>query len=123
LLNGANDPDRHSYDHLGLFGIDGHVVRVDMPRRDLRPLLGGPPVNWSPDSARLDAYGTIVSRDGRPIATLADVTIAAWSWDSHHLAVAGPASSRLRVVDADGSHRQEIGGPTAAQVDQLVWVP
>ena len=80
------------------------------------------PVRWSPDSSRLVAYGTIVGRDGRLIGTVADAGMAAWSWDSHHLAVAGPASSRVSVVDADGSHRQEIGAATAAEVDQLVWV-
>ena len=116
------------FDHLGLVGIDGHVTRVDVPDgidfvpRDIRAFPGATIVRWAPDSSRLVAYGTIVGRDGRLIGTVADVGIAAWSWDSHHLAVAGPASSRLSVVDADGSHRQEIGAPTAAQVDQLVWV-
>ena len=105
------------FDHLGLVGIDGHVTRVDVPGgndfvpRDIRMAPGDGPVRWSPDSSRLAAYGTIVGRDGRLIGTVADAGIAAWSWDSHHLAVAGPASSRVSVVDADGSHRQEIGAP------------
>jgi hypothetical protein len=117
------------FDHLGLVGIDGHVTRVDVPGgvdvvpRDIRGLPGEATVRWAPDSSRLVAYGTIVGRDGRLIGTVADVGMAAWTWDSHHLAVAGPAASRISVVDANGSHRQEIGAPTAAQVDQLVWVP
>jgi len=127
LFNGASDPGDYRMDQLGLVGIDGHAARVDVPGgidvapRDLRSLPAT--VRWSPDSSRLVASGTIVGRTGRLIETIADVGIAAWSWDSHHLAVAGPASSRLSVVDADGSHRQEIGAPTPAQIDQLVWVP
>ena len=118
----SNDPRKAQFDHLGLVGIDGHVTRVDVPGGiDVAP--GDGPVRWSPDSSRLVAYGSIVGRDGRLIGTVADAGIAAWSWDSHHLAVAGPASSRVSVVDANGSHRQEIGAPTAAQIDQLVWVP
>jgi hypothetical protein len=126
-FNGANDPGIR-FDHLGLVGIDEHVTRVDVPGgidvipRSLRGIPGAATVRWAPDSSRLVAYGTIVGRDGRLIGTVPDVGIAAWSWDSHHLAIAGPASSRVGVVDADGSHRQEIGAPTAAQVDQLVWV-
>jgi hypothetical protein len=125
----SNDPRKARFDHLGLVGIDGHVTRVDVPGgidfvpRDLRATPDVAPVRWAPDSSRLVAYGTIVGRDGRLIETVADVGMTAWSWDSHHLAVAGPASSRVSVVDADGSHRQEIGAPTAAQIDQLVWVP
>ena len=84
---------------------------IDFVPRDIRLAPGNGPVRWSPDSSRLVAYGTIVGRDGRLIGTVADTGIAAWSWDSHHLAVAGPASSRVSVVDADGSHRQEIGAP------------
>jgi hypothetical protein len=125
----SNDPRKARFDHLGLVGIDGHVTRVDVPGgmdfvpRDIRVAPGGVPVRWSPDSSRLVAYGTIVGRDGRLIGTVADAGIAAWSWDSHYLAVAGPGSSKVSVVDADGSNRQEIGAPTAAEVDQLVWVP
>jgi hypothetical protein len=128
-FNGANDSGKERFDHLGLVGIDGHVTRVDVPGgtdvvpRDIRGLPGAATVRWAPDSSRLVAYGTIVGRDGRLIGTVADVGISAWSWDSRHLAVAGPASSRVSVVDADGSHRQEISAPTAGQVDQLVWVP
>ena len=128
-FSAANDTRKIRFDHLGLVGIDGHVTRVDVPDgidfvpRDIRGLPGATVVRWSPDSSRLVAYGTIVGRDGRLIRTVADVDMAAWSWDSRHLGVAGPASSRLSVVDADGSHRQEIGAPTAGQVDQLVWVP
>jgi hypothetical protein len=128
LFNGASDPGDYQFDQLGLVGIDGHAARVDVPGgidvapRDLRSFPGAT-VRWSPDSSRLVASGTIVGRDGRLVATVADTAIAAWSWDGHHLAVAGPASSRLSVVDADGSHRQEIGAPTPAQIDQLVWVP
>jgi hypothetical protein len=128
-FNPANGPGKVRFDHLGLVGLDGHVTRIDVPGgtdvvpRDIRGLPAAETVRWAPDSSRLVAYGTIVSRDGWPIGTVADAGIAAWSWDSHHLAVAGPAASRVSVVDADGSHRQEIGAPTAAQVDQLVWVP
>jgi len=126
-FNGA-DPNKQS-DHLGFVGIDGHVTRVDVPRGvDVPPLFvgwipGADAVRWAPDSSRLVAYGTIVGRDGRLIGTVPDVGMAAWSWDGDYLAVAGPGSSRVSVVDADGAHRQEIGAPTAAQVDQLVWVP
>jgi hypothetical protein len=128
-FNGANGRGNNRFDHLGLVGIDGHSTRVDVPGgidvvpTDVRSLPGATTVRWAPDSSRLVAYSTIVGRDGRLIGTVADAGIAAWSWDSHHLAVAGPPPSRLSVVDADGSHRQEIGAPTAAQVDQLVWVP
>jgi len=80
-------------------------------------------VAWAPDSSRLVAYGTIVGRDGRLIQTVAGADIAAWSWDSQHLAVAGAASSRVSVIDADGSNPQDIGNPTAGPVDQLIWVP
>ena len=130
---GDYDPRHHQFDHLGLVGIDGHVTRVDVSGgidfvpRDIRTTPDGAPVRWSPDSSRLVAYGTIVGRDGRIIETLADVGMAAWSWDSHHLAVAGSAASGVSVVDADGSHRQEFGAPSgapaAAEIDQLVWVP
>lgn len=128
-LNAAPDTRKIRFDHLGLVGIDGHVTRVDVPDgvdfvpRDIRGLPGATVVRWAPDSSRLVAYGTIVGRDGRLLGTVPDVDMAAWSWDSHHLVVAGPASSRLSVVDENGSHRQEIGAPTAAPVDQLVWVP
>jgi hypothetical protein len=128
FMNG-NEPRKPRFDHLGLVGIDGHVTRVEVPGgidfvpRDIRVLPWADTIRWSPDSSRLVAYGTIVGRDGQLIGTVADASIAAWSWDSHHLAVAGPAPSRVSVVDADGSHRQEIGAPTAAEVDQLVWVP
>lgn len=125
-----DDAPRLRLEHLGLVGIDGRVTRVEVPGatelgppRDIRLAPGNGPVRWSPDSSRLAVYGTIVGRDGRLIGAVADVGMAAWSWDSHHLAVAGPGSSRVSVVDADGSHRQEIGPSTAAQVDQLVWVP
>ena len=117
------------FDHLGLVGLDGHLTRVDVPGgtdvvpRDVRTLPGAGIVVWAPDSSRLVAYGTIVGRDGRLIQTVAGADIAAWSWDSHHLAVAGAASSRVSVIDADGSHRQEIGNTTAGPVDQLIWVP
>jgi hypothetical protein len=125
-----DEAPRLRFDRLGLVGIDGRVTRVEVPGgaelgppRDIRLAPGDGPVRWSPDSSRLAVNGTIVGRDGRLIGTVADVGIAAWSWDSDYLAVAGPGSSRVSVVDADGSHRQEIGAPTAGQVDQLVWVP
>jgi hypothetical protein len=125
-----NDAPRLRFDRLGLVGIDGRVTRVEVPGgpelgppRDIRLAPGDGPIRWSPDSSRLAVYGTIVGRDGRLIGTVADVGIAAWSSDSQYLAVAGPGSSRVGVVDADGSHWQEIVAPTDAQVDQLVWVP
>jgi hypothetical protein len=128
-FNAADGSNKARFDHLGLVGLDGHVTRVDVPGgidvvpRDIRGFPAAETVAWAPDGSRFVVYGTIVSRDGRLIRTVSDAVMAAWSWNSQHLAVGGPASSRIRVVDADGSNPQEIGAPVATQVDQLVWVP
>ena len=97
-FNSPNNGRNIRFDHLGLFGIDGRVSRVDVPDgidfvpRDIRGLPGDTVVHWAPDSSRLVAYGTIVGRDGRLLGSVRDADMAVWSWDSHHLAVAGPTS-------------------------------
>ncbi|MFL5775884.1 MAG: hypothetical protein ACJ76W_06375 [Chloroflexota bacterium] len=130
-LSSSDDPGATRAGNLGLLDLDGNYARADL----LADAASGT-ATWSPDSSRLfvvdrpvfeggaivAAEGAIVARDGRLIESFRDASIGVWSADGGHLAVAGPASHRVSILDADGSNRMEIGLPTAARVDQLVWL-